>query len=260
VLRAILVSGGLALCQSVWAGPSVSVAVLTKDFQYTEFAEDGRVLDRERGTLPGVGYGLGYRAPGVEVGLDVARFAALIDYEGHTQSGASYSTQSDAVMWDVGVTLRLHLMPDRHLFTLGMNDASWERDILPAGGVLRLYEFYRWRTTRLGYEYRYQQGAHQLQLGIEYLKKTNGSMEVNFAGINPTTIPLKNGAGWAGGLQYAFTLDKQWRVTANYHTEAWSSGRSADVLVDSDYGPLKIHEPKNNTIKSIFGLAVSYRY
>lgn len=258
--RAILACGGLALVQSVWAGPSVSVAALSRDFHYTEYAEDGRVLDRESGILPGVGYGLGYRAPGVEVGLDVARYAALLDYEGQTQSDVPHSTQSDAVMWDVGVTLRLQIIPDRHQVTVGMSDSSWERDILPAAGVLGLYEFYRWRTTRLGYAFRYQHGAHQVQAGIEHLRQFNSAMEINFAGIDATSIRLKNGTGWRSGLHYAFNAGRQWSFTAQYQLQAWSAPRSDTVLIDSAYGQLQIYEPRSETVTRDLSLGFSYRF
>lgn len=210
------------------------------------------------GILPGFGMQLNHSYSNIEIGINAERYASLVNYDGHTQAGDPHTTQTDTIIAELGLTARLHLVPQRHLLTVGYSADRWQRDILPNNGVLGLYELYQWSTSKVGYEYRQQSGPHHFQLGIERLWQSNSRMQIDFIGISPSTIPLKNASGWQGHLHYFFEVNPKLRLSTQFQLQSWSSDKSDRVTIDSQFGPISIHEPRSETLNRNINLSMSY--
>lgn len=250
----------ILLCQTATAATSVNINTLVKDFHYTEYSDSGRILNRETGLLNGFGLSLNHYQPRMDYGFNTESYSALIDYNGETQAGIPHTTQTDTEQRSVGLYLRYHLIPQQHFIVFDYSRDYWIRNILPKGNVLGLYEFYRWTTLKLGYEYIYHFSHHQLQFGVKYLMHTNSEMEIDFKGIKPTIIPLKNAQGWQSQFKYIFSLNKYWDFSIQYQWSNWSSKKSDSVTTDSNFGKIRIHEPRSSTINEILFVTVKYNF
>lgn len=257
-----IVVGFLSLLavQPACAEPSVTVDVLRRDFHYTEYAADDSVLDRETGALPGMGLHLRHHIGNFEIAFNTAQYDGMLDYEGQTQAGTPHTTKTATTIQETGLSAQIALVPQQHLLTISYSADTWKRDILPEGNVLGLSEFYRWSTIKLGYQFQHHSGRHHFQLGAERLWHSNSEMEIDIAGIAPATIPLKNGVGWQGHLHYAFALDQHWQISIQHQWQQWSAERSADVVLDSQWGPISAHEPRSKTYNRNLRFSVNYNF
>ncbi|MCW8887769.1 MAG: hypothetical protein OQK25_01770 [Gammaproteobacteria bacterium] len=218
------------------------------------------MLDRETGILPGVGLNYSHSIPGAEFSLYSNMFSGLVNYDGHTQAGTPHTTQTDTLIAEAGLSVKLPLIPQQHLITAGYGSSFWIRDILPNAGVGGLYEYYRWSTSSFGYEYRQHSDTHHLVLSVDRLWLSNSSMEINFEGIDPSIIPLKESTGWQGSVHYAFDIDQQWQFISKFKWQKWSSKKSDSVVINSMYGLINVHEPRSMTNTNTLSLSLKYNF
>jgi len=246
--------------QSANASTSIQLETSIKNFHYTEYAEDNSILNRESGSVPGLGAKFNHSLSFVEFEINADVYAGLIDYDGQTQGGTPYKTQTDTVISDIGLLARFQLVPQQHFITVSYGNDLWRRDILPNNGILGLYETYRWSTMKMGYEYRQRSGSHLIIFATEYLQHSNSEMKINFDGINPATIPLKDAAGWQGRIGYVYEFYNKWLLSIQYQYQQWSSERSENVLIDSQFGQVLIHEPRSKTLSDNFKIYLNYQF
>jgi len=248
------------ISQGTAADNPLEFSVLDKNFYYAEYDDDGALRSKEFGHIPGLGLSLVNRTGQSEISLELKAYYAIINYDGHTQAGAPHTTKTDTQMYEFGVLHRSKLVGKNHEFVFGYKREYWVRDILPKDGVLGLFELYHWNSFQLGYEYKKAYGLHMLTLGADWLWHTNNKMKLDFSGIEPTNIPLKDAFGWQTNISYSYKTSDKWVVLINLQQQKWSSDRSNSVLVDSQYGALLIHEPRSETKNRIFGLSISKDY
>ncbi|MCW8826727.1 MAG: hypothetical protein OQK78_09925 [Gammaproteobacteria bacterium] len=218
------------------------------------------MLDRETGILPGVGLNYSHSIPGAEFNLYSNMFSGLVNYDGHTQAGTPHTTQTDTLIADVGLVVKLPLTSQHQTITAGYGSGFWSRNILPNAGVGGLYELYRWSTSSLGYEYQQRLDTHHLILSIDRLWHSNSSMKIDFDGINPSIVPLKNSTGWQGSVHYAFDIDQQWQFISKFKWQKWSSKKSDSVVINSIYGLINVHEPRSMTNTNTLSLSLKYSF
>jgi hypothetical protein len=259
-LNIIFIAMALFSAHYAIAETSIQTSLLGKNFTYVEYSESGNELDRETGVLPGIGLSFHQQLDGNKFELSFTGYSALIDYDGQTQAGVPHTTKTRTEMYDFGLSVSIPITPERHLLTAGYSRNFWVRDILSKGNVLGLYELYHWHTLRLGYEHQRASGPHHLKFGLEQLWHTSSKMELDFEGIDSTTIPLKDGSGWQGSISYGYDIDRQWEISTTFQWQQWSSKRSNSVLVNSIYGLLLIHEPRSETLNRIFSISINKHY
>lgn len=111
----------------------------------TEKGPDGHELVRERGWLPGVGFGADYRTGEWRMGAAAEVFDGRIDYDGELQSGAAFASRTDTTQ------VRLRLEAGRKIgeateLVAGLEHDMWRRAIQGSGSVIGITERYRsWR-------------------------------------------------------------------------------------------------------------------
>lgn len=257
-LNIICIAVALLSARYAIAENSISASLLEKQFSYTEYADDGTLFNQETGNIPGLGLSLSKSVENYSYGVNVEGYSGLVDYDGQTQSGTPHTTQTNTKMYEIGLFTTTQFFSEHHQLRAGLSRNYWERDILPKGAVLGLYELYHWNTLTLGYEYQKRSGSHQIKFGVDRLWNTNNKMEIDFVGIESTTIPLKKALGWQGSLFYSFDFDHQWQISIQHQWQQWSSDRSDEVLMDSQYGPLLIHEPRSETQSRNLRISISY--
>ncbi|RDH84087.1 MAG: hypothetical protein DIZ80_08115 [endosymbiont of Galathealinum brachiosum] len=251
----------LASFQQLFAAEnSIDITTQVKKLNYTEYADDNSVIVRESGKLPGLGIKINHSLPSIKFAINADVFAGLVDYKGQTQTGTPHTTKTDTVISNVGLSMQLQLIPKQHFITAGYSANLWLRDILPNNGVQALYETYRWSTIKLGYENHFRTNSHLFISGIKYLQHANSEMKIDFNGINPTAIPLKNATGWQGYISYIYGINKKWQFSMQYQHQQWSSNKSETVQVDSQFGQLLINEPRSKTSNDDFKISLIYQF
>jgi len=223
--------------RQIWLGLSVM------DFQYKEFSDQGELLDREDGPVPGVRLGLSSQYGSLLIGAEFTYQAGRVDYDGQLQDGTPHKTRTDETFIDASLTLGRYVGP-RSKVHLGAGFHQWGRDIQPSGDVSGLFERYAWIYVLLGGEQLlWQNGKHQLSLNAQMTYPVNPTMTLNVAGAGDVSLAL--------GSQPGFRLLVPWRIrlasgrqleVAPYY-EYWQLGRSQGIRA----GGWIIYEPRSET-------------
>ena len=212
---------GVALCftpavqadtpqfQKTWA------EFILKDFTYKEFADDGELLDREDGILPGVGLGISWRWPDWYINGLATIYYNQIRYDGQTQMGVPLETSTDELIIDSELSLA-YLFPrgegGEHRVYIGIGSRYWERDIKPGtdkngNPVSGLFEIYEWPIGFLGGRWQWG-GDSKLDrsLDVRLFWPVGPNMSVDLLADDPK---LDLGANM--GVRVGFPMDFRYR-------------------------------------------------
>ena len=114
-------------------------SVMRVDFR--EVADSGQRLVREQGVLPGVVGGVGQSRGRWQWSAEVSYYSGVVDYDGQTQSGASFETKSDASVAKIRARALHMLDPEGRFWVgLGLGYRQWQRHIRGRGQVSGLDE------------------------------------------------------------------------------------------------------------------------
>lgn len=245
---------------NAWASEPITlkaeIGLSVMRFDYREFDDTGRILDKEVGGIPGLSAKLGQRFTAWEWEATGSYHYGRVAYNGQTNLGSPYSTRTDEYIGDI--SLRLGRWFDGRYPTMpyaGIGYRRWDRDILP-GSLNGLFESYRWSYLWLGLKQSLapQQSSSQLFLDAGLLKPINPEIHIDFKGaypVSPTVYPQSN-LGLRLMLTSSTALSKDMRMTIEPYYEYWKLGRSPSVSAPVTAGILSVYEPASRT--SNFGL------
>ena len=233
----------LAAAGDEWPASQTWLGLSMMDFQYKEFSDQGELLNREDGLVPGLRFALASSAGNLLIGLEVSYQTGSVDYDGQLQNGTPHKTRTDETFIDASFTLgrQVHARSKIHL---GAGYHQWDRDIQPSGRGSGLFERYAWIYVLLGGEQLlWKNGKHQLSLNAQATYPVNPTMTLNFTGSGNVSLDL--------GSQPGFRLQAPWRIRlasgrqleVTPYYEYWQLGRSPDVRV----GAWIVHEPRSET-------------
>ncbi len=219
------------------------------DFSYKEFDDGGEILDREDGSLPGLGIGLNQPFGRWTVDAELTYHAGRVEYRGQTQPiRVSHTTDTDETIWDgaVYVSYAVAEQPLRLLGGLGYR--FWERDIQPAYNedlgytVPGLLEYYYWYYLTLGAQIYV---TEDFSVDARALRPVDATMEL---AVNGSNSKFDMGERW--GLRLA----TPWRtvvspslvVILEPYLQYWQFDASSLVYVPGLGG--FAYEPDNETL------------
>ncbi len=223
------------------------IGISATRFDYREFDDSGRILDKELGGIPGVSLKVGQRFTAWEWETSGSYHYGRVNYNGQTNLGNPYSTRTDESIGDISLRLgrwfgdRYPTMP-----YAGIGYRRWDRNILP-GGVNGLFESYRWKYLWLGLRQSFapQQNSSQFTLDVGLLKPIKPEMHIDFKGtysVSPVVYP-ESKVGVRVLLTSSIALSRNTRMSLEPFYEYWKLGRSPTVYS----GPINLYEPASTT-------------
>lgn len=223
-------------------------------FYYQEYAANGRVLDTERGIIPGVRGDLGWSLENWTATLSGAYFRGMVDYHGQTQSGQPHNTTTEETFFHSGLTLSRPLSSSSSMHQhnsrlfIQHNYHWWGRDIRKKGNVVGLYEEYRWLESGLGMvQTLFHDSKQHWELGLGFFRVHNANMTVDINAIGKTRFELRSRNGFQTYLNWQQSFHTSYKIGMQAYYKTWKFGRS-----DSVNG---FYEPESRTYN--FGLQCS---
>jgi hypothetical protein len=237
--------------------------ISTQNFGYKEYDDQGVLLDREDGPLPGVVVELGKNRQFVSGALRFEIFDGLVDYDGQTQSGIPIVTKTDERITTIEALLRIkvkRLAKNEATIFTGLGHREWRRNIRATNITSSLFEAYRWTYFTVGGAATFwRHGKWSGGIDVRWLRPIRPTMSLDIPGYDEATLALgsRNSGRINLPFQFIAEVDRQWTITPYW--ELWRLGRSADKYLTVGGVPtgLVAHEPRSET--NLVGVTVSLR-
>ena len=236
------------------AQTSIAISPTAHYFNYTEFDDNGVELDKETGFIPGIEFSAS-RAVGLKqnvLSIKAAYFSGKVDYDGQTQGGTPFQTETDQTLYDIGLRYSWKTntpsAPER--LYLGISLHHWDRDIQGKGNVSGLFETYRWGEAALGLIHPFYTslaGQIILDAGLLYIVNPEITIDLTPFGYGEPTLDLGSRLGSRFKLIFQSNVNNSLQYSAALYFEAWNFGRSADKTLGSLTNSIIVHEPKSET-------------
>ncbi|GMR18684.1 MAG: hypothetical protein BMS9Abin33_1117 [Gammaproteobacteria bacterium] len=229
----------------------MNVGVSLLDFGYKEFDDNGVLLDREDGIIPGViaGFGVGQRNWRIENNLFYKY--GEVDYDGQTQSGIPLTTRTTEEIFDLEVQAEYWGIGSANqgiaIYT-GTGYHYWGRDIKSGTAsdgspVTGFFETYEWWHVFVGAKgIYYHRARHSLGVDLRVSIMRNATLQVDL-GSQKINLDLGEKPGWRLGFPWTYKVDSELSLVFEPYIERWELGRSNNVIV----GPFIIWEPRSET-------------
>jgi len=206
----------------------VGASVLRFDFR--EVADTGEQLVREQGVLPGVLGGVGQTLGRWRWSAELSYYAGSVQYDGQTQTGATFDTKTDATLTRVRArALRLLDPEGRFAAGLGLGYRQWQRQIRGRGMVSGLDE--RFVAGDVSAEARLsvlRSETTTVDIDLQAAWPLRPQVKIDFGGIFDTKTLLL-GPRLAGRVSVpaSWTTGPGSRLIVEPGFEAWGFGRSS---------------------------------
>lgn len=231
-------------------------------FQYQEFDSGNRVLDEEKGLLPGLKLVFNHSVSGGIIETHGSFFSGEVDYKGQTQSGAPHVTDTSERLIKLGLKWRpneTESIPGR-LF-LGFQYWDWDRDIQTRNGVLGLHEIYTWNELELGLKFESeikQHSGYWLEISAFYVFNPKLELLLPSSNLNLNLgqepgFRIRAGKTWGNtdGLYGSFNL----------FAEYWEFGRSNTVFTNDFFGQAAfLVEPRSESLHTGLELSINFQF
>jgi hypothetical protein len=254
-------STGLAHAQEQPAHWEVQAKLSVMNFRYEEFGDDGGVLDRETGVLPGVVAGLSRIAGPWRIHGEFSVHQGEADYSGQTTGsipGIPVSTQTSERIVDAHARIERWNSPDgrwRAAVYAGLGYRGWNRDISPSRTGSGLYvlgatEYYETGYGMLGAKAATGPENSQWMLDLRVLHTIEPKVHVA-AGSFGDALTLSLGARTSGAIALGWRTRRATGTVlgAEAFVEQWKFGRSAPAIQTRGGAPtgFVVYEPESET-------------
>ena len=217
-------------------------------FDFREYADTGEQLVRELGVLPGIVGGAGQTIGRWRWSAELSYYAGAVDYDGQTQSGATFTTTTHATVAKMRARA-LHLLDHDGRFAAGagLGYRQWQRRIRGRGNVSGLDE--RYTVGDVSVDARLsvlRSDAATVDVDLQLAWPIRPQVKVDFGGIYDTQTLLLGPrlaarvsapASWAAGPRS--------RVVVEPGFEAWGFGRSGTKTLYRGGVPVgAVHQPQ----------------
>lgn len=267
-LALILTASPPALAQpeNGWEMTMVGKAL---NFDYQEFDDTGKLLDKEFGVIPGVGISLSHTQERWLLAGDFSYHMGDVTYDGQTNDGIQLSTITNQRIADI--SFRAESWQKRsfgrdYALYLGAGYHLWERDIQatisPSGTPISgLFETYEWWYGFLGAKaVLHTNELVSWLLDVRITRPINPSITVNFNGQHDN-IKLSLGERWAKrlSLPFRYASSPSTHITAEPYMETRELGRSATTpLTNGGVTTGTVYEPRSESRN--FGLMIGINH
>jgi hypothetical protein len=199
-------------------------------FDFRELADSGEQLVRELGVLPGVIGGVGQTLGRWRWSAELSYYAGSVQYDGQTQSGATFDTKTDATLTKIRArALRLLDPEGRFAAGLGLGYRQWQRQIRGRGKVSGLDE--RFVAGDVSAEARLsvlRNEATTVDIDLQAAWPLRPQVQIDFGGMFDTRTLLL-GPRLAGRVSVpaSWATGPDSRLIVEPGFEAWGFGRSS---------------------------------
>lgn len=206
-------------------------AVSLMHFDYREYRDNGSLLDRENGYLPGVSFSLARAVGGWEAMGRVSHHGDTIDYSGETEAGVPVQTSTSEKLTDISLQLgKDEAFGEGTPAKLygGIGHRQWRRDIHSTATVRGLLENYRWSYVFLGaLASLAQKDSFILALDMRLTRTVNPTIHVDFGGVyDSAMLSLKEKSGFRISLPATLPQANGLQLRIEPFWEEWHFGRS----------------------------------
>ena len=251
----VLLVGASLLCSTAQAaeasgGLDLYVGASLLRFDFREYADTGEQLVRELGVLPGVIGGVGQAIGRWRWSAELSYHSGDVDYDGQTQSGAAFTSTSDAVV--AGIRARaLHLLDPEGRFAagLGLGYGQWQRHIRGRTSVSGLDE--RFEAGDVSFDARLsvlRSDAATVDVDLRFAWPIRPQVKIDFSGLYDTrALMLGPRLATRVSVPVAWTAGPHSRIVVEPCFEAWGFGRSATETLYRDGVPAGVvYQPRGN--------------
>jgi hypothetical protein len=199
-------------------------------FDFRELADSGEPLVRELGVLPGVIGGVGQTLGRWRWSAELSHYAGSVQYDGQTQSGATFDTKTDTTLTKIRVRALRLLDPEGRLAVgLGAGYRQWQRQIRGRGRVGGLDE--RFAAGDISAEARWsllRSEAATVDIDLQTAWPLQPQVKIDFGGLFDTKTLLL-GPRLAGrvSVPVSWVTGAGSRLIVEPGFEAWGFGRSS---------------------------------
>jgi hypothetical protein len=269
-----LVLGGAPFAGAAGVGAGTtefSVGADLLGFHYRERGRDGAELNEETGLLPGLR--LTARGGGERViwRADLALHDGRVDYDGETQAGAPFDSETEARLVTVSGELGGRWSGDSagHWASfLRLAARQWDRDIQGRNGVQGLFETYRWLEVGGGVrrswsgtgDAPWRHEAAALVFAVADGEIDVALSELDGSDLDDTTLDLGSDVGLRLRYRASRPIGGGRRLWIEPRYEYWEFGRSNTRAVTSNGAPvgLLVTEPASESQR--IGIAIGLTF
>ncbi|MCO6411811.1 MAG: hypothetical protein J5I92_03620 [Thiogranum sp.] len=215
--------------------------VALKHMRFDEFGRQGSRLVREQGLLPGVLLSAGYTAAGWDLTMTGGIYAGEVDYDGQTQSGQPFGTDTDETFYELDALARYRLShrPAQalSLYLVASADTRlWRRRIEGTSTVSGIDEDWRWQRLGAGIACDYRTAtAGRFAVQARMLRTLQPQVEVRFhTGLDDAVLDLQQRYGWRLDASWSGKVAPLTELTLAGFLEHREFGRSADEILSTD--------------------------
>lgn len=206
-------------------------------FNYQEFDQENRLIDKEEGFLPGLEASYIYPVDTGTLTTDLAFFGGSVDYDLYSQNISIHRTETEQKIYRLGISyLKSNDSEFLGQLFVALHYWRWDRDILTRNGVQGLHELYSWYEAELGM--RFQSSADQdsgYWLNLSVLYTFNPEMKL-FLPSSKERFDLVSHPGFRIRAGTSWHLKPELKASISLFAEYWEFGRSNTVFTDDFYG------------------------
>jgi len=231
-------------------------------FNYEEFSQSNKSLNKEDGFLPGLK--LRYTTL-----LDKHQFSAYtslhygtVDYRGQTQGGQPLNTRTDEKIIQLGFEFKseqLDQIPASII--MGIRHWEWDREIQGLENVIGLHELYTWNEASIGLHIQSEakNNVHYWS-NLSALYTISPDMEI-FLPNSSLTLNLEGRPGFRFNAGASWNHNTQQLIKLSFIAEYWAFGRSNTVFTNDFFGNAAfLTEPRSESIHTGIELTYSYQF
>ncbi len=228
---------------------NLNLGVTALDFDYEEFSDLEKSLNREQGWLPGTSLGLNYESQ-TSLILD-ARLRWLSGTADYSSPVADSNTDEEILDLSLAVRIPLHETPQNNLYlSAGGGYRKWWRNIRSTQTAFGLDEVYRWKYLSIGFKGEHLYGPKTAISGEINLRRTiNPEMSVDFQQtFDDANLSLKEKNGFHLSFGLTQSLSRNLSIEVSPWFEYWALGRSDNKNLTSNGVVVgSVFEPRSET-------------
>lgn len=232
---------------------NVGIGVLATHFKYTEYDSADRVLDTEKGFLPGAYFNLEGDADNYYWRTRLSYQKATARYRGSTSLGTPLETDTKETVseaaFEAGRRFTSRSSFD-YALGAGIGYRRWNRDIGATPSVGGLLEIYQWWYGFVGAEATLAKDSRfDVRLNLRIMQPVRPQVAIDFKGAYAASpkLVMAERPGFFVSLPWRIKQIGGGMLTAEPYYEEWNFGRSESASFRSGPFTLSVTEPKNRT-------------
>ena len=232
---------------------NISLGLALQDFGYKEFNDQNNLLDREDGWIPGISGAYTQQTDKYILDMTLTYLNGDVVYDGQTQGGTPHKTHTNEKIIDTSISLGFLdaiKLPKPSVLYIGLGFREWQRDILPKGTVLGLFETYHWYYGFIGGRIELLKKENlSLWLDGRFTRPINPIMRVCLSGFDCANLNLGVNTSGRVSLPIHYRLHPNNSLILEPYFESWDFGRSPgeELTINGTPTGAVILEPRSET-------------